>query len=265
MKRPGPCDSDEELMENGSKAPRARAIPPAMRRIAMALVFSAATLSLTGCGGAVWPDRSPATVENVRIDTVRFLPSGGRFILQDSVVRIQLKGIHVGYVCAEILELELEAAPGPTPSVLMPKSRVRLPEVPDCAVDGAQGQSDTLTRIFGAGTGVVVLANSSGKRMDSAEVVRGTLHSDSLQGVVGITRSLTKSPWTFQDSLGSLARTVSGDSLSPCTFLNKAEYSAVADTVKVRISWVTLDPSASPDSCRGPLRPDTIPAVPFSP
>ncbi|MDQ2999684.1 MAG: hypothetical protein M3Y08_00275 [Fibrobacterota bacterium] len=252
------------MMRNESTGSRGRKIPLAFDWACMAVLFFVAALFLPGCGGSVWPERSPVTVENVRIDTVRFLPPGGRFILQDSLVRIQLKGINIGYACSEILELKLEDAPSGTPPAFKPRSRIRLPAVPDCAVDSNAVQDSILTRIFGAGTGIVRIANSSGKPMDSAQVVRGTLHSDSLEGVVGITRTLTKRPWTFQDSLGSLSRTVSGDSLSSCTFLNKAEFSAVKDTVKVRLSYVTLDSAASPDSCRGPLHRDTVPAIQVS-
>ena len=41
-------------------------------------------LLLAGCGQGTWPDRDPAPVDNIRVDSLRFRPEGGRYVLADS-------------------------------------------------------------------------------------------------------------------------------------------------------------------------------------
>lgn len=237
--RPGACGSGTRTDRRGIRAGAA----------AFALLLSA-------CGQSVYPDREPATVENIRVQGAKFLPLGGRFILADSAASIRLIGIHTGYKCSEILEMGLAASPAGTPPAFLPRTRIRLPAAPDCAVDSA-GRDTAITRVFPAVPDTVRLANSSGVVTDIAAVIRGTLEYDSLIGVPNL-GLITKGPWLFRDSSAIGPRRLYGDSLSSCRLLNQASWSKAKDTVKVRLSFVTLDSAAAPDTCHGAVRLDSL-------
>lgn len=242
-----------------------KSVPGMPARIFSALALPAGTsaiaLLLLACGGSVYPDRDPATVENVRVESARFLPLGGRFILADSATPIRFTGVHTGFDCSKILEMGLAAAPAGTPPAYRPFTRVQLPAAPDCPVDTA-GRDTAFTLVFPAGPDPIRLANSSGLITDSAEVIRGTLEYDSLIGLLGIAGTISKGAWSFRDSSSIGPRQVRGDSLSSCLFLNQATWSKANDTVKVRLSFVTLDSAAAPDACHGVPRVDSLaPAV----
>lgn len=218
---------------------------------------AAFAILLAACGQSVYPDRDPVTVENIRVEGARFLPLGGRFILADSASSIRLIGIHTGYRCSEILEMGLAAMPTGNPPAFLPSTRIRLPAAPDCAVDSA-GRDTSITRAFPAGPDTVVrLANSSGVITDAATVIRGTLQFDSLIAVPTL-GFITKGPWVFRDSSVNAPRKLFGDSLSSCRKFNHATWSKSKDTVKVRLSFVTFDSAAAPDSCHGAFRLDSL-------
>lgn len=231
---------------------------PIHRKSVSGIIFASL---LTACGGSVYPDRDPTTVENIRVESARFLPLGGRYILADSATSIRFTGVHTGYECSKILEMGLAATPAGIPPAYRPFTRVQLPASPDCPVDTA-GRDTAFTLVFPAGPDPIRLANSSGAVTDSAEVVRGTLEYDSLIGVLGIAGTISKGAWSFRDSSGIGPRQVRGDSLSSCRFLNQATWSKEKDTVRVRLSFVTLDSAAAPDTCHGAPRVDSLaPAV----
>lgn len=224
---------------------------------ALAIQFAAAFLA--ACGGGVYPERDPATMENVRVEGARFLPPGGRFILADSATRIGFTGMQIGYACSEILTVELASIPAGTPPAFRPSTRVRLPASPDCAVDTAGIDTVVLHAFPGApGATRVRLANSNGAVTDSALLVNGTIGYVLLSGVPGIAGTLSNGPWTFRDSSGLAPRRIYGDSLPSCRHLNQATYAKSKDTVTVRLSFVTLDSAAAPDACLGEPHADSL-------
>ncbi len=202
----------------------------------------------TGCGQSTWSDRQPAIVEGIRVDSLRFLPAHSRFVLIDSATKVLFKGYHVGYGrhagydCTEILEMKLESLTKSQPAAFGPKTRVRLPTGVDCPLDTA-GQDSLLSYVFPAGRDSIIrLYNSSGRLTDSAMLVRGRLFQDSLKGKPsGEAHLFTQGHWTFLDSTAAIRRRLFVDSLGCGDFLNRGTYSIHVDTVKVRISWVTLD------------------------
>jgi hypothetical protein len=232
---------------------------------ARALAVHAAAALFTACGGGVYPDREAATVENVRVQSARFLPLGGRFILADSATGIRFTGMHIGYACSEILNVGLAPEMTGTPPAFRPSTRVRLPTAPDCPVDTA-GIDTLITRVFTGATDTlrIRLANSTGAVTDDALLIRGSLEYDSLEGVI-TPGYIAKGPWLFRDSSSIGPRLFYGQDLSSCRFLNHATWSRTKDTVKVRFSFVTLDPAAAADTCRGEVRLDSIPPAVYPP
>lgn len=228
----------------------------------MAVAASLALLALGACGIEVWPDRESAVVENIRVDRVATFPEGSRFILRDSLTPILISGYHAGYLCSEILEMGLDSGlTGNDRPTFRPRTRVRLPEVPDCPLETA-GRDTSITRVFGAGMDTVWFANSSDLITDSAAVVTGRIAYDTIRGVpAGVVSEFEIGRWRYQDSTiqGSILR---ADSLTSCEFPDWAEVSRppgykAGDTVMVRIALITLDSAASPDSCGG-LRVDSL-------
>lgn len=252
------------LREKPLRIARPLALPSRVAALAPVLAAVLAA-GLAACGGNVYPDRDPATVENVRVESARFLPLGTRYIPSDTAVGIRFGGLRTGYACSEILEAALASVPTGNPPAFMPSTSVRLPATPDCAVDTA-GVDTVITRRFSPPPPVdafyIRLANSSGKVTDSARLVRGTMGYDSLIGVPGTTGVISKGPWSFRDSSVIGPRQVRGDSLPSCRFLNQATWAKAKDTVKIRLSFVTLDSAAAPDTCRGAPRVDWLePAI----
>ncbi|MDB5104516.1 MAG: hypothetical protein JWP91_2205 [Fibrobacteres bacterium] len=218
-----------------------------------------------GCGGSTYPDRDPATVEDIRVDSVKILPYGSRYLLGDSATPLAILGFYPGYRCSRILEIGIADAPTGIPPAYRPSTRVRLPGTPDCALDtiGRASRDTTVPHVFGSDASMVRLANSAGRITDSARVVRGTLAFETLSGKLGIAGTLSKGQWTYRDSSAVASRRLFGDSLPPCRFLNQADFEKTGDTVTVRFSYVTLDPSAAPDSCNGAAHADSLdPAKP---
>jgi hypothetical protein len=221
--------------------------------------------ALAGCGVGSSIDREPQIVEGIRVDSVRILPFGSRFVLRDSATRILFRKFHPGYLCSEILELDLAAAGGGNPPVFLPKSSVRLPASGDCAVDSS-GRDSIIVHVFGTGLDTVRLANSAGKPTDRAEVVRGVMSFDSLQGNFSPGHpTFMRGHLTVVDSTGGVARSLYADSLSSCQHLNQADFTPNGDSLKVRLSLVTVDAAASADTCRGPVHSETIPILKAAP
>jgi len=229
----------------------------------MTAAAAAAMLALVGaCGIQVWPDRESAVAEGIRVDRVAALPEGSRFILRDSLTRILFEGYHAGYLCSEILEMVLDSGlTGDGRHTFSPRTRVRLPEAPDCPAD-TEGRDTVLTRVFGAGTDTVWFANSSGVMTDTANVIGGRMSLDTIRGVPGgATKEFTAGRWTYLDSAAQ-GKLLYSDSLTSCEFPEWATDSRPADygpedTVTIRIALVTLDSAESPDSCKG-IRRDSI-------
>ena len=227
-----------------------------------ALAVKMAAGVFAACGGGVYPDREPATVENVRVESARFLPLGGRFILADSATGIRFTGMHIGYSCSEIINVGIAPVMTGNPLAFRPSTRVRLPATPDCPVDTA-GLDTTVTDVFpGAPAPIRIrLANSTGAVTDSARLIRGSLEYDSLEGVI-TPGYIAKGPWLFRDSSSNGPRQFYGNDLPSCRFLNHATWSKTKDTVKVRLSYVTFDSAAASGACRGEVHMDSLsPAV----
>jgi hypothetical protein len=77
--------------------------------------------ALLGCGKGVWPDRDPVIVDGIRVDSLKFLPSGSRFVLEDSLTSILFRKFRPGYLCSRILKLDAEPlSPPALPRTLRP-------------------------------------------------------------------------------------------------------------------------------------------------
>jgi hypothetical protein len=224
----------------------------------------AALLCLAACGEGVYGDRKPTTVSNIRVESVRILPFGSRFVLADVPTRLRFLRFHAGYACSDVLRMELSPLPSGSPPVFRPDTRVSLPTTPDCALDSA-GRDTTVYHVFGADLDTARVGNSSGKVTDAAQVVLGTLGQDSLIGVPGETLTLSKGPWIFRDSSSLASRMLFNDSMASCRTFNHASYSRIKDTVRVRFSYVTLDASAAPDSCNGGAHADSTVPIAYRP
>jgi hypothetical protein len=241
--------------------------PPARRRPArgpaLAAALSGACL-IASCSLDEYPDRDPLVVESAPVDSLEFLPPGVRYLLADSASRVLVAGYRPGYACTEITDLGLERRPGWDPSGFTAKVGFRLPAEPTCPlVDSAR---DSVVEMrFGESDGPVVrLLDTAGRVLDRAELVRGTLSSDSLFHV-SPALTATKGRFTYRDSSGFLGRQLFADSLGACELLNHADFAVRRDTTVVRYSWVTLDPAFAPDSCSGAARQDTLTPLPARP
>lgn len=235
-----------------------------LRGLASAALALAAVLSaLQGCGVGTDLDRDPATVDGIRVDSVRILPLGSRFVLADSATRLAFRRFHAGYACSRVLEMGLAAQGSGDPAVFAPKTSVRLPGSEDCALDTA-GRDTAITFVFGAGPAGVRLTNSAGKATDSAAVARGKIAFDSLQGKFSpLTHTFSLGLFTVRDSSGGKPRVLFADSLTPCQSLNHANFTAKADTsLLIRYSLIGRDSTAAADTCHGGTHRDSIPVLP---
>ncbi|MEO6097946.1 MAG: hypothetical protein ABIW76_20705 [Fibrobacteria bacterium] len=223
----------------------------------LGVVAGAALLCLAACGEGVYGDRKPTAVDNIHVDSVRILPFGSRFVIADAPTRLRFMRFNTGYTCSEVLRMELSSLPSGSPAAFRPVSRIRLPSVPDCALDSA-GRDTTVIHIFSGNLDSARVANSSGQVTDRAQVVRGTLGLDSLVGVLGPDGTLSKGPWTFRDSSSQAPRMLFGEPLVSCRAFNQASYARFKDSVSVRFSYVTLDPSADLDYCQSGAHADSI-------
>lgn len=239
--------------------PPAPASPPERRRVPPGIAGFLAGIAclLAACTGSEWPGRDPIEVRGAPVDTLEFLPRGARFVLLDSLTEVRVGGLRLGYRCTEILAFGLERKASPVPGYAV-RLDYRLPADPDCALDPGARDSALAARFEAADGPTVRLVDSLGAVLDSARAVRGTLHRDSLE-LKAPALTVFASRFFFRDTLGTVPRLLSADSLTSCEFLNHAEYERKSDSLKViRYSWVTLDASAAPDSCRGPLHGDFL-------
>jgi hypothetical protein len=227
---------------------------PAMA-ITAAMLASAA---MQACGVGSEIDRPAQSVSGIRVDSLKILPSGSRFILRDSAVRIRMGKFYPGYACSEILALGLDSIAAGSPPAYAPLTRVRLPASAECAVD-TLGRDSVLTRVFREQAGWIRLANSSGTITDSAQVVPGSISRDSLIGKFSAdTHTFSQGAYTVVDSSVQAQRSLYADSLVCGQSLNQAEYATHGDSLRVRLTVVTLDSAARPDTCRGHTHPETI-------
>ena len=243
---------------NPSSQPEARFLRRRQRAVAAFLLL------LAGCGQGTWPDRDPTPVDNVRVDSLKFRPEGGRYVLVDSSWEILFLKFRPGYACSKVLRLAVEPAQILSSRLeLKPVIRVQPPAKPTCAFD-SEGRDSVIAYVFRSVDGdSAVLLDSKGGPTDRAKLVRGALHTDSLAYVRPGNGSMARGDYLYLDSAASRQRMlVSGNSLPACQVLNQAEYRNAGDTVKVRFTWVTLQPK-DPDSCLA-TRPhlDTVPVRP---
>jgi hypothetical protein len=241
--------------------------PHARRRPARGAIPAAALLGIcliASCSLDEYPDRDPLVVESAPVDSLEFLPPGVRHLLADSASRVLVAGYRPGYACTEITAMDLERRAGWDPPGFTARVGFRLPAEPTCPLLDSARDSVVEMR-FGESDGPVVrLLDSTGQVLDQAELVRGTLSSDSL---VHVSPALTaaKGRFTYRDSSGFLGRQLFADSLGPCERLNHAVFAERRDTTVVRYSWITLDPAFAPDSCSGAPRQDTLTPLPERP
>ena len=217
-----------------------------------------ALASLLGCADAVWPDRDPRATE-VRVDSLKLLPAGGRYLLKDSLSSVLFRGYNKGYLCSRLLEFGL-VPDSADPLALVARVRVELPSDAGCPLDSAR-DSLASQRFRGAPDTVLRLLAGPGRPTDSARLVRGRLDQDSLVYVTSTTGTVTRGRFTYRDSSSLAGRLLHADTLGPCESLNHAAFTKSKDTTKVRFSWVALDPipSAGADSCRaGPVDRDDL-------
>lgn len=234
----------------------------ARRAAAYAIMALLALLAAGGCGVEDSLDRKAAQVDGIRIDSVRILPLGGRYVLSDSATRLLFRKFHPGYACSEILRLDLDSLPGGEPPALRPESSIRLPPSENCALDSL-GRDSIVVHVFRNASGFFRVANSAGRPTDSAQAVRGAMAFDSLHGKFSdLTRTFSGGHFTVIDSGGGVPRQLYAESLASCRYLNHAEFTESGDSLKVRLSIVTLDSSAS---CGGGIHPDSIPILKAAP
>jgi hypothetical protein len=203
------------------------------------------------------------------VDSLEFLPPGARFALEDSLTPVLFRGFRTGYVireeddCTEvrILELEERAPAAGSPGGFSARVSLRLPADAACPVDTAPRDSVHLRR-FARGDGPTLrLLDTLGGVLDSAALVRGVLAFDSLV-LAPPAKSITRYRFAYRDTVDALPPVLSADSLNACEFLNHADLLRAGDTVRVRYSWVTLDPAPANDSCRGPVHADFLTPLP---
>jgi hypothetical protein len=222
-------------------------------------------LLAAACSVDPWGDREGTTVRDIAVDSLRFMPLGGRFVLKDSAAPIAFLGYHAGYLCAKILEMGVRDIPVGEPPAFLPSTRVRLPGNPDCAFDSG-GRDTTVPHAFSGGS-VIRLANSGGTLTDSALLVSGTMAFDSARGALGVAGTFTSGHFTYREASTLAPGLFFADSLPPCVRLNHADFekNAKGDTVMVRYSWVTLDGVSAPGGCAGPAEPDSVAVAPHRP
>lgn len=218
----------------------------------------------SGCTGSEWPDRDPIEVRGAPVDTLEFLPAGSRYVLIDSLTKVRVGGFRLGFNlddgCARILAFDLAKAATPRAGYAV-RLDYRLPAYPDCPLDSGTRDSALSVRFTAADSPIVRLVDSLGAVFDTAAAVRGTLAFDSLE-LKSPALSTFRGRFFFRDTLGTVGRLLSADSLAACEFLNHAEYIRKSDSLKViRYSWVTLDPASAPDSCKGAAHGDFLTPV----
>ena len=229
-----------------------------MRRILAAFALVSA---VAACSVDPGPDRTGTVVQGIRVDSLRFLPFGSRFVPRDSSVRIAFIKYHAGYVCSRFLDLRLDDGPSGDPPAYRPYTRVSLPGSEECAID--TGGRDTIGFHVFAGDSLARLANSSGKVTDMALVVAGRLDADSIRGVLGADRAFSAGNLTYRDSSSLPGPELKADSLPACRYLNSAESEKSGkDTVVLRLTWVTLDPAPGNGFCGGDPHSDSAPVRP---
>jgi hypothetical protein len=241
---------------------------PADRKAAIPIptLLAAAIIAClpAGCMTEQYPDRDPLVVENAPVDSLAFLPPGARYVLEDSLSAILFQGYRPGYACTEVTALDLSRRAGLNPPGFSARLDLRLPARPTCAITDSARDTVAEFRFTAADGPVVRLLDSSGTVLDTALLVEGALSADTLVHV-GPALTASEGRFTYRDSSGTLGRLLFADSLGACEFLNHAEFSEQRDTTTIRFTWVTLDPSAAPDSCMGPSRQDTITPIPARP
>lgn len=234
--------------------------------LALALVAWFSGSAFFGCTQSEYPDRDPLVIDRAPVDSLEFLPVGSRFILEDSLSGVLFRGFHLGYVCTRITTIELERLGSIQPPRYMARLGLKLPSEPTCALDSVARDSVLMRRFTAADGPTVTLTDSLGFVLDTAEVARGILLTDSLL-LVAPAVSAFHGRFFFRDTVGSLSRILSADSLSSCEYLNHAEYrkNGKGDTTTVTFTWLQKDVAASPDSCKGPTRRDALVPMPARP
>lgn len=220
----------------------------------------------SGCTQSEYADRDSLVIDRAPVDSLEFLPVGSRFLLEDSLSEVLFRGFHLGYVCTRITTLELERLGSIQPPRYMARLGLRLPPKPTCALDSIAEDSVLMRRFTASDGPTATLVDSLGSVLDTAEVVRGILLRDSLQ-LVAPALSAFHGRFFFRDTVGTLQRMLTADSLNSCEYLNHAEYrkNRKGDTTRVTFTWVLKDAAASPDSCKGPTRRDALVPVPARP
>lgn len=226
-------------------------------KIILCGLYIMSLLILTNCGVHDYDDRAGAIANNIRVDSVLFVQPNTRYILADSTTQIRLKGIHLGYVCSEILKLELDSSFDLNALILKPNSQIRLPAQPTCAIDTSRNRDSVFNFVFRDGKKPisVVLRNSLDSITALALILRGKVFSDSIDTVLSPTHSsLTiksgKDSVFFQDTLGIIKRYLVLKSVSTCVFLTQATITK-KDSVstKVKYSWILQDSTVAQDTC----------------
>lgn len=220
-------------------------------------------LLAAACSLEPWSGREGSVVENVQVDTLRFLPYGGIYILRDSTTPIRHIGFRTAYKvgkdCSVILSMGVDSVPVGMPPAFPAVSRIRLPGNPETCVIDTGGQTKVIPHTFKDGT-TIRIANSALKITDSATLVRGKIAFDSIKGVTGLAGTYSVGGMLFRDSSSLAERFLFSDTVPSCKRLNQADFwkgdsLGKGDTIMVRYSWVTLDAS---EGCSGPAARDSV-------
>lgn len=219
---------------------------------------------VSGCNQTLYPEREPATLQNVAADSIVFWPPSLKYARAGDTVSWLVIGLQRGYVCSQISLLGWSWSDDDSASNRYRLSSViRLPENPTCAVD-TKGLDSLFKRTFHTPPGQrLYLQTSAGVSTDSLLYVAGEGHTHVFQHLVsGPDSAVFGGRFVFHDSgLSRMRRFVTADSMASCETFQSAAFKRQGDTLTVRVKRLVAVPgTAGFPPCAGP-RADTVEVV----
>ncbi len=93
---------------------------------------------LAACGPSLKEPRETRRVENVPVDSLRFHPTGMRYLQTGQEAVVHLRGMQGGFACARFTRVDLESSNIPSGQVVDARVDVELPAYPDCPVSAGR-------------------------------------------------------------------------------------------------------------------------------
>ncbi len=226
-------------------------------RIDAVLLFLVAGLAMAACNGPLQESRETRSWENVPVDSLRFYPTGMRFLQKGDDAVVHLRDIQTGYACSRISRLDLTRSENVSGAVIDVRVDVELPAYPDCPVSA--GRDSLVDFSGGAGlTGKMFLRNT---RLEVTDSLREIELPESPRDYRFIPKTAGTDTLILDGDEGAAPDTVIyGVSagyplislvLSVCDSVNFAQYRILGDTVSVRLSVVAFAEEAEiPEACR---------------